>query len=299
MKQRLITGTFIVLATVLAVVAKLLPYSIGDYVFDIFALAIAIVAGFEMSNIMEKMGKKVNKYLTSMYGIFNYIILLICLKQVTFAWIILIEVCSLIAYFILVVISELILNKKDSFAEHINVALNTVVACIYPSLMFCTVVAINHADWYAGVKGFSMVFIITIFAVTYFTDTFAYLVGRTFKGPKLAPKISPNKTISGAIGGLLGGIGAAMLVYLLVCNVSSWSIMLEIHALRWWHFLILGTLASAIGQCGDLFESSLKRRAGIKDSGNLFPGHGGMLDRYDAMTFVSAFIFVFVLIILI
>jgi len=299
MKQRLITGTFIVLATVLAIISKFLPYTIGDYVFDIFALIIAIVAGFEMSNIMDKMGKKVNKYLTSMYGIFNYIILLICLKQVSFEWIILIEVCSLIAYFVLVVISEFILNKKENFSHHLTVALNTVVACVYPSLMFCTITTINHSDWYAGVQGFSMVFIIAIFAITYFTDTFAYLVGRTFKGPKLAPKISPNKTISGAVGGLLGGIGAAMLVYLLVCNVSSWAIMLEIHSLSWWHFLIFGAIGSAVGQCGDLFESSLKRRAGIKDSGNLFPGHGGMLDRYDALTFVSAFIFVFLLVILI
>ena len=72
MKQRLITGIFIVLATVLAIVAKLIPHSVGDYIFDIFALIIAIIASSEMVNIMDKMGKKVNKFLTIFYKSFLF-----------------------------------------------------------------------------------------------------------------------------------------------------------------------------------------------------------------------------------
>ena len=90
MKQRLITGTFIVLATVLAIVAKFLPLGIGDYVFDIFALVIAIIASFEMTNIMEKMGKNTNKFMVTMFPVFNYAVLLVSVKLVKFYWIIII-----------------------------------------------------------------------------------------------------------------------------------------------------------------------------------------------------------------
>ena len=298
MKQRLITGTFIVLATVLAIVAKFLPYTIGDYVFDIFALTISIVSGFEMANIMQNMGKKVHKYLTTMFCVFNYIVLMICLELISFNYIVLIQIAALILYFFIVVICSALQNKGLSFKDNSKIAFNTILACIYPSFMFCLIVSINHIDSYVGIKNFSMLFIIAIFAITYFTDTFAYIVGRTVKGPKLAPKISPNKTISGSIGGLLGGVAAAMLLFLLASK-TSWVVMLETYSLKWWHFLILGAVASAVGQCGDLFESALKRKAGIKDSGSLFPGHGGMLDRYDAMTFVSALVYVFLVIVLI
>ena len=145
---------------------------------------------------------------------------------------------------------------------------------------------------YAGVKYFSLVFIIMIFAITWLTDTFAYLVGRTLKGPKLAPKISPNKTISGAIGGLLGGTVGAMSVFTLVYNVSSLTTILSMFDLTWWHFLLIGVFGSVFGQMGDLFESKLKRNAGVKDSGNIFHGHGGMLDRIDAMIFISTFVYI-------
>ncbi len=293
MKQRLITGIFIVLATALAIVAKLLPYSIGDYIFDIFALIIAIIAGFEMCNIMEKMGKKVNKMLATMYSIFNYIVLIICMEFINFEWLILIEVASLLVYYLIVLCFEKFSNNKQTIKENATTSTNTVLACLYPSFMFCTILLINHIDDFAATKGFSMLILILVFAITYFTDTFAYLVGRTFKGPKLAPKVSPNKTISGAIGGLLGGIGAALLVYFVGKNI------IDISFLSWWHFLIIGILGSAIGQSGDLFESFLKRKAGIKDSGNLFPGHGGMLDRYDALTFVTTFVYLFIFVVLI
>lgn len=296
MKKRLITGIFIVLATVLAIAAKFLPLNIGDYVFDIFALVIAIIASFEMTNIMGKMGKETNKFMATMYPVFNYAILLVSVKLVKFYWLVLIELGALLIYLLAVFITELISSKQ--FKRSLKISLNTILSCLYPAVLFCSILMINHSSAHAGVQHFSTAFIITIFAITYFTDTFAYLVGCTLKGPKLAPKISPNKTISGSIGGLLGGIGASMLVYLLISK-TSWSPILEISSLSWWHFLILGAVASIVGQCGDLFESALKRKAGIKDSGNLFPGHGGMLDRYDALTFVSAFVFIFVLIILI
>ena len=110
-------------------------------------------------------------------------------------------------------------------------------------------------------------------------------------------KISPNKTISGSVGGFLGGVAAAMLLFL-IASKTSWNAMLVEHSIKWWHFLIMGGCGSIIGQCGDLFESALKRKAGIKDSGSLFPGHGGMLDRFDSMIFVSTFVYLVIFFIL-
>ena len=220
MKQRSITSIYIVLASVLAILSKLLPYSIGDYIFDVFILGVTMVAGFEICNMMEANKRRVNKLMASMYCIVNYITLLICLKKVEFYSILLIQVLVLAFYWIIALLIEFFKNKQAPTRQHLVTSLNTLLACVYPSFFFCLLLNFNHADGsYAGVKYFSLVFIIMIFAITWLTDTFAYLVGRTFKGPKLAPKISPNKTISGAVGGLIGGIVGAMLVYLLVYNV--------------------------------------------------------------------------------
>ncbi len=158
---------------------------------------------------------------------------------------------------------------------------------------------VNHIDIFAGVAQFSIPFIIIVFAITWLTDTCAFLVGCTLKGPKLCPKISPNKTISGAIGGLLGGIAGSMLIYGLLCWIPAWNNILSVFGLAWWHFLLIGLFASVFCQFGDLFESKIKRNAGIKDSGNILPGHGGMLDRIDAMIFCVVFIFIVSLVIII
>ena len=121
---------------------------------------------------------------------------------------------------------------------------------------------------------FGFIAMIFVFAVVWTTDIAAYFVGRAVGGPKLAPRLSPNKTWSGSIGGLAGAVLAGVLVV---------------------HFGGVGSLPAAIvvaialstlGQIGDLFESAIKRRFGVKDAGSLIPGHGGLMDRLDG--FVAA-----------
>lgn len=101
------------------------------------------------------------------------------------------------------------------------------------------------------------------------TDTFCYYTGMKFGKHKLAPVISPNKTIEGAIGGFLFGVTTAIIVGTVLC-------------IPWYHAVALGILASVVSQLGDLCESMIKRDAGVKDSSNILPGHGGFLDRLDS-----------------
>lgn len=111
--------------------------------------------------------------------------------------------------------------------------------------------------------------------ITWMSDTFAYLVGKTVGRTKLIPRVSPNKTVEGA----LGGLAAASITAVLVVNLLGLPMNLIVAA-------ILGVVLAALGMLGDLFESQLKRRAGVKDSGNAIPGHGGFLDRIDALIWV-------------
>lgn len=120
--------------------------------------------------------------------------------------------------------------------------------------------------------------------IAFFSDTVAYFFGRAFGKHKLYAAVSPKKTVQGAVGGVLGsllatvGVGALWLVPDLSIG----------------HAVVLGVLANVCGQAGDLVESMLKRTYGVKDSSNLLPGHGGMLDRIDAMVYVAPVVYYYV-----
>lgn len=116
--------------------------------------------------------------------------------------------------------------------------------------------------------------LVLLLAIIMGADTAAFFVGSAMGRRKLAPGISPSKTIEGAAGGLLGGVGAALAV---------WAAGLP--GVPAWHAGLLGGVVAILGMLGDLLESLLKRWAGVKDSGRLFPGHGGMLDRLDSLLF--------------
>ena len=105
------------------------------------------------------------------------------------------------------------------------------------------------------------------------TDSAAFFTGRQVGGAKMSPDISPSKTWSGAIGGLMIGTLAALVIW--IFGTSS----------PWWIGALLGAAVSISGQIGDLAESALKRRFRIKDSGDIIPGHGGLMDRLDSLTF--------------
>ena len=115
-----------------------------------------------------------------------------------------------------------------------------------------------------------------LLAITWSADIFAFVAGNLFKGPKLWPRFSPNKTWSGFLGGLAASALAAVLVVALAKGEGD--------PTRGWA-AVIGLMVGLFTMAGDLWESMLKRRFGVKDSGQLIPGHGGLLDRVDGLMF--------------
>ncbi len=120
---------------------------------------------------------------------------------------------------------------------------------------------------------------------TFASDTAAFFTGRAIGKHKLAPHISPDKTREGTIGGLLGAIIVSLL-FILPTPLSL--------PLNWWQTILLGLLVSIFGQLGDLVESLFKRNMGVKDSGEVRPGHGGILDRMDSVVFAGVVVYYYV-----
>ena len=163
----------------------------------------------------------------------------------------------------------------------VDIAL-TIFGFLYVAVFFSFIVFINNK-----IYGEYLVWI--IFICSWVCDTSAYYAGRIFgKGGKhkLCPKVSPNKTIEGSIGGLLGStIGCTIYGYV----ISRCGVPIELY-----HYVIIGIICGVFGQFGDLIASSIKRFVGAKDYSSLIPGHGGILDRFDSILFVSVVAFYYI-----
>ena len=169
----------------------------------------------------------------------------------------------LVSSLALIVLAGFIVEKGSRAATSVGVAY---AACFGAAVLLC------RGNDYNG-----MVVIFWLFAVVWGTDILAYFTGRYFGGPKLWPQVSPKKTWSGAIGGLFSGVLLGCLV-LFALGVSP----------KFPH-IILSIAFSVLTQMGDLFESAIKRRYDVKDSGSLIPGHGGFMDRLDGFIFAAIF----------
>lgn len=140
---------------------------------------------------------------------------------------------------------------------------------LYAGLPFFTITQIR------GEGTDSLVAVVVLFACVWGADIFAYIAGRSIGGPKLAPKISPNKTWSGFVGSLVGAI-ICSLAFILGMGFKPELV-----------FFVVVLALAVISQIGDLVESSFKRYFGVKDSGRIIPGHGGVLDRIDGLIFAG------------
>jgi phosphatidate cytidylyltransferase len=135
-----------------------------------------------------------------------------------------------------------------------------------------------------GLRQFGVGWVILAFVVTWANDTFAYFAGRAFGRHKLFERISPKKTWEGFAGGAAGSIAGALVTRALLPD--------DLGRLSTAAIIAIGAGGAVLGPLGDLCESMFKRAAGVKDSGWIIPGHGGLLDRIDALLFVAPWIYV-------
>jgi phosphatidate cytidylyltransferase len=173
---------------------------------------------------------------------------------------------------VMVALTDALLFEPDLPRAPQRVGL-AVLGAVYPGLLLGTVVRLRQLP-----DGFA--WLILTLTVTWLNDTGAYFAGRAYGRRKLYPRISPSKTWEGAFGGLLASIGGALAVKSL-----GW-----LSQLPWWASVVVGAGAGVLGPLGDLGESMLKRAYGAKDSSRLLPGHGGLLDRIDALLFTGPFV---------
>ena len=314
MKTRFFTSIGIVLVLILAFILK---FYVSNYFFDALILLITCISSYEASKIFGKTGKYNNKLLSVIFPAFLMLILLICINfdsQIGIIYTIVMMVASIILFFLITFLITLV-NRKNTKIEsktinmdkHVGIfkfsflkSLNNTLVFIYPAFLLSFLVLINHFEDMTtsfskisqGNGLISLVVLLFAFLIPIFTDTFAYLMGGLIGGKKLAPKISPNKTIAGAVGGLLWCVLLSVVVICIFNSIPAMASQLSISGINIWRIIAISAIGSVISQLGDLFESYLKRSAKIKDSGAIFPGHGGMLDRFDSYIFLAPYLFI-------
>ena len=239
-----------------------------------FALLLFIIAvgTFEMSRLLQ---------LNSITGIiigetlslsFFALLALVALQIITPRWLLLDMLIAMMPF-----LYALFSVKHDA---------KPIFTYLYASLIFLSLPSslmlfMYREDLFGTLAGPRL--IILVFCLLWVNDIFAYLTGKLLGRHKLFPRISPGKTIEGSIGGLVFTM-ASLIIF---CHYSQWFSIS--------HAIGLAAIAVVFGTLGDLCESMLKRQAGVKDSGKLIPGHGGILDRFDSIMFSVPFIFVYLL----
>jgi len=139
----------------------------------------------------------------------------------------------------------------------------------------------------APARYLQVMLLFTTFVVPLAGDTLAYFIGSAFGKHKLIPAVSPKKSVEGAVAGLFGSVLGALIVY----GITAACVEAALPPV--WHYVVLGLVGGVAGQMGDLFASLVKRHCGVKDYGNIFPGHGGMMDRIDSVLFMAVLVYIY------
>ena len=244
----------------------------GEVLFDAVLALMAIVGTFEVVRAMDVKMLFIEKIIALIFPIIVFPIATFCGAIYAFV---------VIAIYGMLTVALSVFAFKNATLESVGL---TMLSVFYPTGLILPLVAVNLMSFEA---------LLLVFAVSPLCDTMAYFVGSALRGKKLCPDISPNKTISGAIGGIVGGAIGGVAVYFFSNWLYSAGVLageaFTVGAL--WAdviiFIVAGALFAALTELGDLAESVIKRKLGIKDMGKLFPGHGGMMDRIDGLSFVS------------
>ena len=181
------------------------------------------------------------------------------------------------AYVAFVAVFWLGLAVRVFMARHTGMKMHPAMVC-FTALAFAPAAWISFLIIYAG---FGLPMVLSVLFIVWIADVMAYFAGRAFGKRRLAPALSPKKSWEGVAGGMLSVIAAGFLCHYFV--PYSTLPQVSIHAMGPLGWVIVAVVLTALSIIGDLFESAIKRQAGVKDSGTLLPGHGGFYDRLDAM----------------
>ena len=182
-------------------------------------------------------------------------------------------------WLVLFLVGAPFLLPQDRFLTSLT---TTLAGTVYPTGMLGSLVLLRDARSPAVDDETAFWLVVLVFLLVWATDIFAYYVGRAVGKRRLAPSISPNKTWEGT----LGGLGAALVV-------ATGLKLTVLSGLPWGHMGALALIGGGVSQVGDLMESQLKRSTGADDSSSLLPGHGGVLDRFDAMMVAAPLIYLY------
>lgn len=164
----------------------------------------------------------------------------------------------------------------------------TVILYIISGFIFLTLIPIMNFN-----GKFMPEIIVAVFILVWSNDTFAYLVGKNLGKHKLLERISPKKTVEGFVGGLVGSLIAGFVIFNALAHFNP----IDTEKYPLWVWIVMAIIVSIFGTIGDLIESKFKRQAGVKDSGIIMPGHGGLYDRLDSIIYASPFVYAFLLIV--
>ena len=288
MKIRLISGAcYITLLAAFFCMKVFLPY--GDFYFDGMLYAFAIMGTFEMLRAMKEKTTKVEKGLVYAFAVLT--IPAVAAGEYFKGWGLAAMGGAMFALGI-ALLSLLVIRHEETSLESLGISL---LSAIYPTLFLALMVLANHAMPTAGMEKVafdSRLLLLFVFVVAPSADSVAYLFGkflRKYFPKKMTPVISPNKTVIGGIGGLVGGmLGAAALYFIYNASAGSYE---QMHI--WLPvYLCIGLLGAVVTAFGDLAESCIKRKLGLKDMGNIMPGHGGVLDRLDSVFFLNILVYI-------
>jgi phosphatidate cytidylyltransferase len=278
MKIRLISGScYIALLAAFFCLKIFLPY--GDFYFDGLIYAFAVLGTFEMLRATKEKTTKAERGVV--YAFTAITIPAVAVGEYYKGWGMSAIGVAMLTLAILL-LSLLVIRHEETSLESLGISL---LSAVYPTLLLALMVLANHAAAPAALGNIafdSRLLILFVFVVSPCADSIAYVFGkflRKYFPKKMTPVISPNKTVIGGIGGLVGGmLGAAALYFIYNAAAGSYE---QMHI--WLPvYLGLGLVASVATAFGDLVESCIKRKLGLKDMGNIMPGHGGVLDRLDS-----------------